>query len=142
MGLLILLLMSVAFWYVSAMVMSAIETYVDRFALRIFLMLFSALFIGALAAAFDYPYFLVAMPLGYQVLMLRARLVDKMHFSRRASRKYILPSLLFVVVATSTGFLLTWETCDLRNRCTPVFIEKVYRIPPLIIPSLPRDRSF
>ncbi len=142
MGLLILLLMSVAFWYVSAMVMAAIETYVERFALRVFLMVFVALFIGALAAAFDYPYFLVAIPLGYQVLMLRARLVDKMHFRRRAARKYILPSLLFVIVATSSGFVLTWETCDLRNRCTPMFIEKVYKIPPLVIPDLPRDRAF
>lgn len=140
MGLLILLLMSVAFWYVSAMTMAAIETYVDHFGLRVLLMLVAALTIGALAAAFDYPYFLVAIPLAYQVWMLRARLVDRIRFTPRASRKYVFPSLLFVVVATGSALTLAAETCDRRGHCRAMFIEKIYRIPPLALPGEPEQR--
>ena len=127
---------TVALWVICTVVYTAIEALVHDYWIRFAVMVGAGIAIGALASAFGYSFFILAVILFVQLAFMRRQLSRRISGDERMALKYMVPSVALVAVAVIGSYVFSVELCDplAPSSCPRIFFERIYTPPHLVPP--------
>ena len=100
-------------------------------------MIVAGVVVGALASAFGYSFFILAIILFAQLMYLRRRRLLLAESDQRIAKKFIAPSVAFLIAATIGSYVFSVEGCDRNHTCHRMFFDRIYTPPHLVSPPRP-----
>ena len=130
------LLATGAFWFLTNLASNAIEANVQNYPTRVAVMAVAGIAIGALASAVGYGFFVVTILLIAQLWFVRRKMKAMAGVNSAVATKYALPAFLLIAFATAGSYFFSIEACDATGRsCKRVFFEQLYTPPHLQPPA-------
>lgn len=130
------LVATVAFWFVTNLATNMIEATVHNYRARAAVMTLTGTAIGALASAVGYSFFILTILLVIQLWFVRRKMMTTSGVSSEVATKYAVPTFLLIAFATVGSYFFSMETCDFAARsCKRVFFERLYTPPHLQVPK-------
>ena len=124
-------------WAICTAAMTAIEALVHDYRTRFAVMIAAGIAIGALASAFGYTFYILAIILFAQLMFWRWKVLLAFAGDRRMASKYIAPSAAFLVAATVGSYVFSLEVYEGPSGGRRVFFERIYTPPHLVPPAVP-----
>ncbi len=124
-----------ALWVICTVAYTAIEALVHDYWTRFAVMVVAGSAVGALASAFGYTIFILALILFAQLGVMRRKLLHVISNDERIASKYVAPSMALVVAATVGSYVFSIEVCEGVSSCHRVFFERIYTPPHLVPPT-------
>ena len=126
---------TVASWIICSLAYVVIEALVDHYWSRIAVMIVAGGAVGALASAFGYTIFILALILLAQLVVMHRKLLRAISDEKVRASIFVTPSIALVVAATLASHVFSIEVCDGVSSCHRVFFERIYTPPHLVTPD-------